>query len=153
MIGKMNRSYKVLLLGNGGVGKTTYLNRYVGRDFNPRYLSTEGISVMDTIEYNGRTISIYELPGQEKYGNHHDHVYEGADAAIIMFDVGSRLTMNGIFHWENKVRTLCGDIPIEVVGNKYDIREHKHCSVEHHKVSSKNRSSMNAPIDAIITKL
>lgn len=120
--------FKVVLLGDGGCGKTTLMKRLVTGEFEKRYIATLGVEVTPLIfETNKGTIvySVWDTAGQEKFGGLKSDYYQGSDLAIIFFDVTSRITFLNVNFWENEFKKVCPDTPIIFVGNKVDIKERK----------------------------
>jgi GTP-binding nuclear protein Ran len=117
------REFKILLVGDGGIGKTTYIHRHQGGEFERKYLPTVGVNIEDLIWHTSSgdiTLHIWDTAGQEKFGYLREGYYMGADAAIIMFDVTSRLTYKNVPRWYTDIRKVCPDIPIVLCGNKAD---------------------------------
>jgi len=105
------------------VGKTCWIKRILGGEFNPDYTCTLG-SVETTATFtfaDGRPLEITFLDTAGVGGPHplYDAYYQGADAAIIMFDCTCRNTYKGVSAWYDAFTRVCGyDIPVVVVGNK-----------------------------------
>ena len=109
----------ILIIGDGGVGKTCLINRNFNNYFEKKYIPTNNI---DNTQHNG--YNIYDFPGQVKYGSHNIDLQD-IKVCIIMYDVTSRISYNNINFWKLKVEKLCGNIPIIIVGNKIDITSRK----------------------------
>lgn len=115
-------TYKVVLVGDGGVGKTTLVRTILSGEFEKRYIATLGVEVspMTFITNKGPiTISFWDCAGQEKYGGLRDGYYIQASAAIVMYDVGSKITYRNIPNWMMNLNKQ--NIPSIIVGNKIDI--------------------------------
>ena len=110
----MTNLKKILVVGDGGVGKTSLINCYLGNSFEQKYISTYNIDIRQNNEY-----ILYDFPGQEKYGSHDINLHD-TDICIIMYDVTSKLSYKNIESWKLKVENLCGNIPHIIVGNKID---------------------------------
>ena len=117
----MNSTYKIVLAGDGGVGKTTYLRRFLTGEFTKNYIATVGAEVQP-LDFNttdkNMLFDIWDTAGQEKYSGVHDDYYKNAHAAIIMFDVTSRITYKNVPKWYKDLTRICENIPIVLVGNK-----------------------------------
>lgn len=130
-----NRPFKLILIGDGGTGKTTYLKRIRDGSFRREYIATVGVDVSDvSFKTNyGQDIhfQVWDTAGQEMYSHLNDVYYIGADAAVIMFDVTSRVTFKNVSVWLKKLRLLTTDIttmreiPVIVCGNKIDLKDRK----------------------------
>lgn len=124
-------SYKVLLAGDGGVGKTTFVRRCKDpHNRERRYISTIGVEVhpidMTFPDGNEFTCKLWDLAGQEKFGGLRDGYFVNADAAIIMVDLSAslRMLMFGLKQWYCDIRRACPDIPILIVANKMQLSRH-----------------------------
>lgn len=106
---------KIILVGDGGVGKTTFVNKLQTGQFTSKYKYTVGFEVkyVDNME-------IWDCAGQEKYSGLRDGYWINAKKAIIMFSMDNRLTFKNVPYWYRDVRRVCGDIPIIIMGNKSD---------------------------------
>jgi GTP-binding nuclear protein Ran len=71
------------------------------------------------------TFNCWDVAGQEKFGGLPDGYYMQGKAAILMFDVTSRLSYRNIPTWYKEVTRVCGDIPIILCGTKVDIADRK----------------------------
>lgn len=128
-----SNQYKLILIGDGGTGKTTYLQRVKDGSFRREYVATVGVDVRDvTFKTNYGTVitfQVWDTAGQEMYAQLNDVYYIGAHAAIIMFDVTSRITFRNVETWLRKLRLLTThdnvNIPVIVCGNKIDLKERK----------------------------
>jgi len=67
----------------------------------------------------------WDTAGQEKFGGLRDGYYVGSDCAIVMFDLSFRSTYKNIPVWYRDVSRICFNIPIAIVGNKYDLLDKK----------------------------
>jgi len=113
-----NRKH-ILIVGDGGVGKTCLINRNFSDYFERRYVPTQNINRRCCDEY-----IIYDFPGQEKHGSHNTNLQD-VKVCIIIYDVTSVISYNNVKFWKTKVEKLCGNIPIIVVGNKIDLTSRK----------------------------
>lgn len=132
------REFKLVLVGDGGVGKTTLVKRHQTGEFEKRYIPTLGVAVTSLrFETNHGTVvfNVWDTAGQEKFGGLRDGYYLNADAAIIMFDVSSRITYQNVPRWYQDLKRECPSLPIVLVGNKVDLpdRELKAQSITWHK--------------------
>ena len=120
--------FKVVLLGDGGVGKTTFVKRHLTGEFEKKYIATQGVDVNSIIFYTNRgpiKLNLWDTAGQEKLGGLREGYYIGANAAIMMFDVTSRITYKNIPKWYKDLTRICEGIPIVLVGNKVDQKDRK----------------------------
>ena len=119
-------TFKIIVVGDGGVGKTTLLKRHLTGEFEKKYVATLGVEVHPLPFYTNQglvTFNMWDCAGQEKYGGLRDGYYAGAHGAIVMFDLTSKLTMRNVPGWVQAIRNVHPDIPIVICGNKVDIKE------------------------------
>jgi len=130
---RQNTVYKVkiCLIGDGGTGKTTYINKVLNGEFISKYYATHGAVTRNvTFDIGGNSRIEYEVwdtAGQEKYAGLKDGYYVGAAGAFFFFDVNSRETMSNIPKHIRAFENACNaNKPvIIVIGNKVDIRSIK----------------------------
>lgn len=118
-------TYKIALVGDGGVGKTTWRKRLKYGEFEKQYVASVGAEVYPYLLHDGNVkYVIWDCAGQEKLGGLREGYYIGAQAALIFFDFGSMVShKNALNFWRNSIKRVCGDIPIVLVGNKADLKE------------------------------
>lgn len=123
-------SKKIILIGDGGVGKTTFVRCLQAsaddNAFDARYFATLGVEVCaiewtHPVVHSNVVYTIWDCAGQNKFGGLRDGYYTRADAAIIMYSVDSNLSVRSITDWKRDVIRSCGNIPIYIIGNKADI--------------------------------
>jgi len=120
--------FKLILVGDGGVGKTTFVKRHLTGEFEKRYVATRGVEVhplkfstnLGDIQFN-----VWDTAGQEKFGGLRDGYYIQGQCAIIMFDVTSRITYRSVPNWYRDITRVCENIPIVLCGNKVEIKDRK----------------------------
>ena len=119
---------KVIVVGDGGVGKTTFVKRHLSGEFERRYIATQGVEVHPmkfTTSKGTITFNVWDTAGQEKLSGLRDCYYIDAHCAIIMFDVTSRITYKNVPKWYKDITRICEGIPIVLVGNKVDEKNRK----------------------------
>jgi len=120
---------KLILVGDGGVGKTTFVKRHKTGEFEKKYIATQGVEVhpMEFCTSKGKIkFNVWDTAGQEKLSGLRDGYYIDAHCAIIMFDVCSRITYKNVGNWYRDIIRICGEnIPIVLVGNKVDEKNRK----------------------------
>lgn len=118
---------KIIVAGDGGVGKTTFLNSLVTGEYSDYTLLTIGIELfVAEIEIEGKTIAlqIWDLGGQERFKSLHEKCISyvvGARGGIIMFDLTRISSLDNIEFWVNIFRAEDEKIPILFVGSKSDL--------------------------------
>lgn len=115
--------FKLILAGDGGVGKTTLMERLSTGNFKDRYIATIGVEV-HPLEFHTNLgpirFNVWDTGGQERYQNLRDGYYHHGQCAIIMFDVTSSLTYRTIPNLMRGLTRVCENIPIALIGNKID---------------------------------
>ena len=117
---------KIVIVGNGGVGKSTLLKKINTGIFNNEYETTIGYAKhsMTFLTNRGtKTIQLIDTAGQEEIGTINFKLYNNIDGAIIMFDLTSRITNNAIPTWYRDLQKITKNknLPIVIVGNKLDL--------------------------------
>ncbi|MFW9994183.1 MAG: Rab family GTPase [Candidatus Odinarchaeota archaeon] len=126
--GKTTFLMKIILAGDGAVGKTSLRERYLGRGFTGQYLKTIGADFAlkkETIGDEDLKFQIWDLAGQQRFQNVRSVYYNGALGALLLFDVTRRDSFENLDLWVEEIwkNNGKGFIPIVVLGNKYDLRD------------------------------
>ncbi|KAL4640616.1 GTP-binding nuclear protein Ran isoform X1 [Arapaima gigas] len=119
---------QLVLVGDGGTGKTTFVKRHLTGEFEKKYVATLGVEVHPLVFHTNRgaiKFNVWDTAGQEKFGGLRDGYYIQAQCAIIMFDVTSRVTYKNVPNWHRDLVRVCENIPIVLCGNKVDIKDRK----------------------------
>jgi small GTP-binding protein len=119
--------YKITVTGEGGVGKTTLLHYYSYGIFREDTEMTIGVQFFQkTINMNYKTykITFWDLGGEDQFKKLHNLYLGGTMGAIFMFDLSRLITLHNVGDWTSLLRKINGDIPILLVGSKYDLIEH-----------------------------
>lgn len=129
MISKGPFVVKVVVCGDGAVGKTALRRRLMGEQFQASYLETLGADfVVKNISFDYILFKahIWDLAGQPEYQNVRKMYYTGAMGALIVFDVTRWDTFESIPNWVEEVwkNNGLGLVPIVFIGNKIDLRIH-----------------------------
>ena len=129
MADKLDYQYKILILGDATVGKTSILVRYIDNKFEKDSLATLGVDVKYkyvTLDNKKIRMNIWDTAGQDRFRNIAKNYFKGANAVIFVFDVNNKNTLDKIKFWIDNVKENSSEDLIEViVGNKIDI-EGKH---------------------------
>jgi len=120
--------FKLVVLGESGVGKTSLLVRYVQNQFTIATKSTIGSDFLSkdvTIDGKPATLQIWDTAGQERFQGLGTSFYRGADGVIFVFDVTRRITFEELGAWKKSFLIQIGkegaeDFPILVLANKVD---------------------------------
>ncbi|NXI36268.1 RAB17 protein, partial [Galbula dea] len=127
-------SYKLVLLGSTSVGKSSLAYRYVKNDFKES-LPTVGCSFFtQTLDLELATIKfeIWDTAGQEKYHSVCHLYYRGAHAALLVYDIANKETLNRAKLWLRDLEKefLPDEIVIALVGNKMDLASEREVTTE-----------------------
>ncbi|ORX90144.1 small GTPase [Basidiobolus meristosporus CBS 931.73] len=118
--------FKVVLIGDSGVGKSNLLSRFTRNEFNLESKSTIGVEFATrTIQVEAKTIKaqIWDTAGQERYRAITSAYYRGAVGALLVYDITSRPTFENVNRWLKELRDHAdSNIVIMLVGNKSDLR-------------------------------
>ncbi len=120
--------YKVVLTGEGAVGKTSLVNQFIHHQFNKKQEQTVGIDISAmTVEYapgDLATLSIWDIAGQQRFEFIRNTFYRGATGALLVFDLSREQTFVKTREWLSDIRKLVGkNIPFVLIGNKADLLE------------------------------
>ncbi|XP_074774495.1 ras-related protein Rab-15 isoform X2 [Athene noctua] len=120
--------FRLLLLGDSGVGKTCLLCRFTDNQFHPAHISTIGVDFkMKTIEVDGIKvrIQIWDTAGQERYQTITKQYYRRAQGIFLVYDISSERSYQHIVKWASDVDEYAPDgVQKILIGNKAD-EEHK----------------------------
>ena len=126
--------FKMILIGDSGVGKTNILNRYVNDTFSETTKSTVGVELGTKVEeYNNNKIKvqIWDTAGQERYKSITKTYYKGAKGAFIVYDITNKDTFKNVDKWIQDLREFGeDDAAILIVGNKSDLEDKREVSTE-----------------------
>lgn len=115
---------KICLLGDGEVGKTSLIRRYVLDIFDDQYIQTFGAKVSKKVldlEDVNLTLMIWDVLGQKTQKALHSTYYAGANGAFLVCDMTRPETLEHLHHWVEDLQEVAGNIPIIVIGNKCDL--------------------------------
>ncbi|CAN3374630.1 GTP-binding nuclear protein Gsp1p/CNR1 [Diutina rugosa] len=159
-------SFKLVLCGDGGTGKTTYVKRHLTGEFEKKYIATLGVEVhplgFDT-NFGKINFDVWDTAGQEKFGGLRDGYYINGQCGIIMFDVTSRITYKNVPNWYRDLVRVCENIPIVLCGNKVDVKErkvkpktitfHRKKNLQYYDISAKSNYQFEKPFLWLARKL
>ena len=100
-------TFKILTIGESGVGKTCILRRFVEDKFLKNHLATIGIDfktkniIVDGVQVK---LKIWDTAGQERFRNITNQYYKGADGIILVYDVTDRTSFEKIREWMNQIK-------------------------------------------------
>ncbi|XP_008281373.1 ras-related protein Rab-7L1-like [Stegastes partitus] len=123
---------KILIIGDGKVGKSSFVQRYVNGKFNSTYKTTVGadfsVKVLQWSDKEKVRLHLWDIAGQERFISMTRAYYKGALGCVVMFDVTSSSSFLRCLHWkqdlDNKAMLPNGDsIPCILLANKCDLSQ------------------------------
>ena len=128
-------AYKLILGGEGGVGKTSMVHRFVENSFQTDYKSTIGTSIMKKeCEFEGLNSKVrfvmWDLAGQAQFKRVRQSYISKAEAGILAYDVTRKETFDSVESWYKEIKSVSPTISIILVGNKIDLIENRVVSTE-----------------------
>ena len=119
--------YKICVVGDGGVGKTSMVLRYCENTFKDNYIMTIGSNFSTkTVELPNYPqfqvkLQIWDLAGQKHFSFVRPPFYRGATGIVYVFDLTRRSSFANLNEWKSEVEKVVGQKPSLLVGNKIDI--------------------------------
>lgn len=127
-------SFKVVLLGEGAVGKTSLVLRYVENKFNDKHISTLQASFLEKrLNIAGRRVNLalWDTAGQERFHALGPIYYRDSHGALLVYDITDEDSFKKVKTWVKELRKMLGEeICLRIVGNKIDLDKERHVSVE-----------------------
>ncbi len=129
--GRTESIYKVIVIGDPAVGKTSLLTKFAKNQFEEKYLPTVGVNIVkETIELKdiNATISLmfWDVAGQPQFYMLHRPYFNGADGMLLVFDITRSSTFSNINNWYNSaVKYGLSGIPRILIGNKIDLKDER----------------------------
>lgn len=129
---KREHLYKILVIGELGTGKTSIIKRYVHQFFSHHYRATIGVDfALKVLNWDSNTLirlQLWDIAGQERFGNMTRVYYKEAVGAFIVFDVTRAATFDAVLKWktdlDRKVHLHDGsNVPCVLLANKCDINK------------------------------
>ena len=126
MTSEPTMTFKILTIGESGVGKTCVLRRFVENKFLKNHLATIGIDFKTkTLNINNQEIKlkIWDTAGQERFRNITTQYYKGADGIVLVYDVTDEASYDKIRDWMEQIlsNTQQEEIGLVLLGNKCDM--------------------------------
>ena len=157
---------KLIVIGDGQVGKTSLITRFCKNTFTDQYKRTLGVDFLEKTKYlptlkTEVTFHLWDTAGQEEYHAITRRYYRGAQGVIVAFSVTDRTSFEHVGGWRDMVREECGEIPMILVQNKTDVEEGRVVTAEEakalamdwgvplHFISVKTNSGINAVFETL----
>jgi small GTP-binding protein len=163
--------FKITVIGDGGVGKTSLIKKYTKGSFRKEYIKTLGAQFSqydEKLEDNAVKLFLWDIAGQKEFSFMRPTFYKGSKAAIIVFShaPGEEVSFNHISEWHEDIKKYCGEIPIVLFGNKTDLikedslddsKAEEICNdrkfLGYYKTSAKTGSGVYKAFQAIVSNL
>ena len=135
--------YKILLVGDSGVGKTNIMLRYLNKEFNINTKATVGVEfgskniIIDKKVIKGQ---IWDTAGQERYRAITSSYYKGAHGAFVVYDITLKESFEAVDRWINDLRNNTDErLEIILIGNKSDLEEKRQVTKEEGEEKAKEK--------------
>jgi len=118
--------FKITVIGDGAVGKTSLIKKYTQGSFQKDYIKTLGAQFSkydEEIDGNNVKLFFWDIAGQAEFMFMRPTFYKGSKAAIIVFSHApeEEESFEHIINWHDDIKKFCGDLPIVLFGNKIDL--------------------------------
>ncbi|XP_039165291.1 GTP-binding nuclear protein Ran1A [Eucalyptus grandis] len=154
--------FKLLIVGDKGTGKTTFLKRLIPEEFENKYEPTTDVEVhsLDFLTNRGTIcFDCWDTPGQGL----RDEYYIRGHCAIIMFDVTAGSTYMNVPGWHRDLCRVCENMPIVLCGNKVDVKNRqveakqvtfqRKKNLQYYEISAKSKYNLEKPFLYLARKL
>ncbi|XP_024983869.1 ras-related protein RABA5a-like [Cynara cardunculus var. scolymus] len=161
--------FKIVLLGDSGVGKSNLLARFARNEFYSNSKSTIGVEFQtQKMEINGKEVKaqIWDTAGQERFRAVTSAYYRGAVGALVVYDISRRQTFDSVGRWLHELHTHCDmNVVTILVGNKKDLKDAREVSTAEGKslaesetlffteTSALDSSNVNAAFQTIVKEI
>ena len=126
---KEEYKFKVVVVGDSGVGKTNLIKRFVNDTFSKDSKATVGVEFLSKtylINQEIFKIEIWDTAGQERYKSITAAYYKGAKGAMIVYDVTNQTSFDNVDKWCNEIKEKASkNINLMIVGNKTDLTDQR----------------------------
>jgi len=121
--------FKLVLLGEAAVGKTSIVYRFVRNMFKENLASTLGVNISKKTFYLDEEkeqvrVLLWDLGGDQKFVNMRKTFIMGARGALLIFDLTRRNTLEALDKWRLNFIEIMGEQPMLLIGNKSDLTDH-----------------------------
>jgi len=150
------RNFKVVLLGEGCVGKTSLMLRYVQDQFNDKHLTTIQASFLSkklTVDGQRVNLAIWDTAGQEKFHALGPIYYRDANGAILVYDITDRDSFDRVQNWVKELKKMLGEgIVLVIVGNKCDLERQRKVTLDEAEAYAKTVGAEHFSTSAKLNK-
>lgn len=141
--------FKITVIGDPAVGKTSLIKKYTQGSFNEDYIKTIGAQFSKFVEEINDTeceLFLWDIAGQDTYHFLRPAFYEGSRAAIIVYSLEKsnhgKKSFEHVDEWHDDIKAHCGDIPVILFANKVDL-------VDESKIKEKKLIKLVKKLDLI----
>lgn len=137
----MNKyNFKLLLIGDGAVGKTSLILKYVEDRFKHKYKPTLGVDLfIKQIRLSDceAKLTIWDIAGQERFKIIRRGFYEGASGVLLVYDTTRSETHESVSEWMQELHEYVGKVPVIIVGNKADLANRREVPMQKARENAK----------------
>jgi small GTP-binding protein len=147
------RAYKIVLIGDPEVGKTSIRRKYMGKSFRADYLKTLGADfAAQKVNVEGESVllTIWDLAGQSIFHGMRSSFYHGCKCALVVFDVTNPKSLENCHKWAQEAANYAKNSlkDIYLIGNKIDLADDRLVEPEDiEKVAQLFRESLSFPVE------
>ena len=141
-------AYKIVLIGESGVGKTSIISRYINNSFDLQVLTSSSAQfISKTITLSDDTalkLDIWDTAGQEKFRSLAKIFYKDAKVIILVYDITNKASFDNLKnYWFNEIEeNSISDVILAIVGNKDDLYENEQVSIDEGKKFAKEKNAI-----------
>jgi GTP-binding nuclear protein Ran len=144
---------KLLIVGDGGVGKTSFVEKLITGTFREKYIPTLGVNVKK-LSIDNINFEIWDTAGVEKYRGLKYGYYFLSKCAIVIYDINNKKSYEFAKLEIIKIKKICGEIPIVLVGNNFGVlKKTKYTKKNVIEISIKDDINCLTPIVSLIEML
>lgn len=169
MLQEFDHLYKLIIIGDSGVGKSCLLLRFSEDSYIETHISTIGVDFkIKTLEVAGKTVKLqmWDTAGQERFKNICSSYYRGADGVFVVFDITNPTSFSNVANWLKEADKHGGADSVRfLIGNKSDLEDSRAVSREqatalanekgmvYMETSAKNDNGVSEAFVAIASKM
>ena len=147
---KTGREFKVILVGEGSVGKTSLIHRFCDESFNQAYLATIGVDITSkVVEIKNQvfTFVFWDIAGQEKFKTQRSVFFKGSNGVIMVCDCTNHDSLQALINWHKEVTSIVNsNLPTVLLVNKIDLNKNRKIFPDE---IERVRNTLNLPADII----
>ncbi|XP_060069570.1 ras-related protein Rab-19-like [Ylistrum balloti] len=126
--------YKIILIGDINVGKTSIVKRFRDGTFDDNYRTTIGVDfAIRTLDIDNKQVKmqIWDTSGQERFRSITTSYFRNAHGIIVVYDITNKTSLEVAERWLIDVKRVCGDTPVNLlVGNKSDLTDRRQVTIQ-----------------------